>query len=69
MCSYKELISCCIPQILREAKEEIELPIMMEELYDAVRKGKRNKAIGADGMSLILQKKSGIASRMNYLTL
>ena len=33
MRSYKKLISCVVPQILREAKEELDLPITVEELH------------------------------------
>ena len=50
VCSYKKVISCGIPAILREAKEELDLPITMDELHEAVRKGKRNKAPGTDGI-------------------
>ena len=59
ICRYKKLISCGIPQIVREAKEELDLPITMDELHDAVRKGKRNKAPGSDGLCHEFYKKSG----------
>ena len=48
-CSYKTPISCGVPQTVRQAKG-LDLPITMEELHDAVRKAKRNKAPGPDGM-------------------
>jgi len=68
ICRYKNLISCGIPQIPIEAKEDLDLPITMDELHDAVRKGKRNKAPGPDGICHEFYKKSGISSRMNYWT-
>ena len=66
ICSYEKLISCSIPQILREAKEELDLPITMDELRVAVRKGKKHQALTAYVTNSI--KTCGISSRMNYLT-
>ena len=43
ICSYKKLISCGIPKILREAKEELDLPITMEALHGTVLEGKKEQ--------------------------
>jgi len=50
ICRYQNLILCGIPQIPKEAKEKLGLPITMDELHDEVRKGKRNKAPSPDDM-------------------
>jgi len=67
-CRYKNLISCGIPQIPIEAKEELDLPITMDELHYAVRKGKSNKAPGSDCICHEFYKKCGISSRIIYWT-
>jgi len=68
ICRYKNLISCVIPQIPIEAKEDLDLHITMDELHDAVRKGKRNKEPGPDGICHEFYKQCGLSSRMNYWT-
>ena len=45
-----KLISSGIPQISPEDREDLDRPILMDELHSAIKKGKQRKAPGPDGI-------------------
>ena len=50
MRSFQKMVSCGMPKIPGDANTELDQPIAMEELRDAVKKGKRQKSPGTDGI-------------------
>ena len=50
MRSFQKMVSCGIPKIPGDANTELDHPITMEELREAVKKGKRHKSPGPDGI-------------------
>ena len=50
MCSLQKMVSCAMPKIPDYANTELDQPITMEELFEAVKKGKQRKSPGQDGI-------------------
>jgi len=50
MCSFQRMVSCGMPKIPGDANTELDQPITTEELREAVKKGKRHKSPGPDGI-------------------
>ena len=48
--SFQKMVSCGMPKIPGDANNELDHPITMEELREAVNKGKRHKSPGPDGI-------------------
>jgi len=48
--SFQKLVSCGMPKIPRDANTELDHSITIEELREAVKKGKRHKSPGPDGI-------------------
>ena len=48
--SFQNLVSCGMPKIPGDANNELDHPITLEELREAVNKGKRHKSPGPDGI-------------------
>jgi len=44
------MVSCGMPKIAGDANTELDHPITMEGLHEAVKKGKRHKSPGPDGI-------------------
>jgi len=63
MHSFQWMVSCGMLNIPGDANTELDQPITMEELRVAVKKGKRHKSTGPDGMCHEFFQQIGIPSR------
>ena len=50
MRSFQKMVSCGMPKIPKEANTALDHPITVEELREAVKKGKSHKSPGPDGI-------------------
>ena len=48
--SFQKMVSCGMPKIPGDANTELDHPIAMEELHEALKKWKRHKSPGPDGI-------------------